>query len=144
MTVQFDWHARPGPHQVTADSACSKTSHPASFSGISWTATGWPRQPSPSLGLACRCQSPRGGCSSSHLGRGEGEWWEDGRVDASAGQEERLRQSLRLPGRYGKCISPPLLQSSANPLPWTFLWEQSSTVSYTVAETVPNGATDNY
>ena len=80
MTVQFDWHAKAGPTsgEGAADGGRSKASHPASFSGISWTATGWPRPPSPSPGSPCRCRSPGGGCSSCHLDRGEeAEGWED-------------------------------------------------------------------
>ncbi len=47
--------------------ALTRTSHHASSSGTSWTGTGWRRPPFRSPGRPCRCQSPPGRPSWTHL-----------------------------------------------------------------------------
>lgn len=56
------------------------TSRRASSSGTSGTVTGWWRQPSPSQGLPCRCRSPRGRSTWTHL-EGKGKVGCDGRMN---------------------------------------------------------------
>lgn len=53
--------------QWQSSAALTRTSQRASSSGTSWTGTGWRRPPSRSQGLPCRCQSPLGHPSWTHL-----------------------------------------------------------------------------
>lgn len=53
--------------QCLINVALTRTSERASSSGTSWTGTGWRQPPSRSPGFPCRCQSPLGRPSWTHL-----------------------------------------------------------------------------